>query len=752
MRIGIVGAGVSGLACAWLLKRLGVEVKVFEQQPHVGGLARSFLWNGFTCDFATHRLFAHDAQVLQELLALVPMARHTRRSRIWLAGRWLGDPVNIVELLYRHPSVAPQVAWDYVSRPRNEEPDSFQDYVTARYGTKLHDFFFAPYTEKLFGIESEHISAEWARRKVRIGGMTSFLRESSKKHFSYFYYPIRGGYGAIVDRFYQDLKDQVLVEAPVQKLTTANEKVTGVVYRHQGQEQHEEFSQVISTVALPILGKILGQDFSLPYRGASAVYLLVNRPLLTPYHWLYFMDRDIIINRMAEFKNLSPVDQPTGQTVLCAEVTDCSSDVAERVVDDLDAVGLLSCADVLDTMVLHHDYAYPVYDRRTTANRSRVQSAIAHYTNLHPLGRAATFEHWELDDAYAHAVHLVNRLAGQAPVALSAATAVAKKEEPTVAPGEPLVYVIVLAYNNMEDTIECLRSVREMSYPRFRTVLVDNGSTDGTPEQVRQLFPDVQVLENSANLGVPWGYNIGFSFALRAGADFVLMLNNDTTMDPDLLTELVKAGAGDPDAGILMPKVLYYDQPKRVWAIGGRYRRLPPAIVLMGRDQPDGESYDQPRLLEYAPSCGLLIRRQAFERAGLFDPGYFFFYDDWDFSRRVRAQGLRISFVPSARLYHKVGRSTGQGHSDLYWRVFGESSVRFYRRHGQPVWLSLAAHMGYLMLREFVVQGQWYGFRSFWAGVRAGLQKPLGGYPGWGDGAIDPNLQATAGEVRETEH
>ncbi|HID64254.1 MAG TPA: hypothetical protein EYP49_16165 [Anaerolineae bacterium] len=165
-----------------------------------------------------------------------------------------------------------------------------------------------------------------------------------------------------------------------------------------------------------------------------------------------------------------------------------------------------------------------------------------------------------------------------------------------------------------------------------------------------------------------------------------------------------------------------------MWAAGGRHRTFPPAHVIVGQDRPSA-AFDKPFYLEYALSCGLLIHRRAFERAGLFDPGYFFFFDDWDFSQRVRAHGLQIVFVPEARMWHKVSKSTrGTGKEALFWKVWGESSTRFYRRHGRPVFLSLPIHLGFLMARE-LIKGNGRMLKYFWAGVRDGLSKPLGPIP-----------------------
>ena len=92
MRVGIIGAGPAGLFAAWQLSRRGIEVVLFEARQEVGGISRSFVWHGFTCDLGAHRLFSHDETVLRRLLALVPMHRYVRRSKLCLARRWGNDP------------------------------------------------------------------------------------------------------------------------------------------------------------------------------------------------------------------------------------------------------------------------------------------------------------------------------------------------------------------------------------------------------------------------------------------------------------------------------------------------------------------------------------------------------------------------------------------------------------------------------------------------------------------------------------
>lgn len=283
-----------------------------------------------------------------------------------------------------------------------------------------------------------------------------------------------------------------------------------------------------------------------------------------------------------------------------------------------------------------------------------------------------------------------------------------------------------MSFNHFSLTEECLHSVLATNYPNLSIILVDNGSTDNTPEKVRNRFVGIKIIEIGQNLGVPAGYNVGFKYALEQGADYILMLNNDTTISVNFINKLIETAERDPKTGIVMPKVVYQGKEEKVWSSGGRYRRFPPAILMT--DNRKGMQ-EKTRLIEFAPACGLLIHRRAFERAGLFDPGFFFFFEDWDFSERVRANGLNIWYTPSTLLIHKGSSTTLGPQSRLYWRVYGESIVRFYKRHGSPVWLSLPIHLGYIILREIFWKWNWKYWPDFIQGVKEGFRKPLGRIP-----------------------
>ena len=292
---------------------------------------------------------------------------------------------------------------------------------------------------------------------------------------------------------------------------------------------------------------------------------------------------------------------------------------------------------------------------------------------------------------------------------------------------EPLVYITVLAWNHKEDTVECLASLCEMTYPNFRLVVVDNGSTDGTADAVRERFPQVELVTSGTNLGVAGGYNMGIEYALDHQADYVLVTNNDVVVDPEMLSKMVAAAQSQAGIGIVLPKIFYYDHPDTIWCAGARWRPIPPEFKMIGRERKDGPRFSQARDITCAPSCILLVKRTALETAGLFDPGYFFYYDDWDFTERIRESGFRILFLPTAKVWHKVSISTQKSHQpDRWWFILGQSSVRFYLAHRTPA--ILFVNNLWFLIRE-VIKLKFRRLLPYAAGVFNGLAKHRGWIP-----------------------
>ncbi len=411
MRVAVLGAGIGGLSAAHFLVGRCDELRVFEASDRVGGMARSFDWNGFRCDLAPHRFFTEDEALRDEILALVPMDRHLRRSEILLRGKWIRDPVNAVEIMLKFlPFESMRIGWHYLFRSRKRE-DSFESMVLSKFGKGLNELFFKPYSEKLFGIPANQISPEWGRRKIRVSGLKDMLRRNTKLYFKTFHYPRTGGYGSICDTLYEEVRPHVELDTrvvSVRRATAGRGYVLGL--EHGGELREAEFDVVVCTLPISTMAGFLGERVNLKFRPADIHFLLVDTPRVSPNHWMYFADADFCLNRVSEFANFYHSARDDGRTVLCCEVTATERGSTERVIAELASVGLLRPEQVVDTLVVRMPAAYPIYDLASDAELARAEIIFEGHPDVHLLGRNAQFAHRDVDEIYAEARDVAARV------------------------------------------------------------------------------------------------------------------------------------------------------------------------------------------------------------------------------------------------------------------------------------------------------------------------------------------------------
>lgn len=220
---------------------------------------------------------------------------------------------------------------------------------------------------------------------------------------------------------------------------------------------------------------------------------------------------------------------------------------------------------------------------------------------------------------------------------------------------KPTVAIIIVNWNGKADTLECLASLREDTYASKQIIVVDNGSTDDSVAAIRSEYPDATILETGHNLGFTGGNNVGIRHALELGTKYVYLLNNDTKVEPNALTALVKALAANPQYGLVTPVIHYFDRPDEAWFAGSQMDLLRGTAVHDNSRVP--ARTDAPSEIPWASGCAMLIRAEVTGQLGGFDERYFLNWEDVDLCLRVRALGKSIGLVPTARIYHKVGRS-----------------------------------------------------------------------------------------------
>jgi hypothetical protein len=225
------------------------------------------------------------------------------------------------------------------------------------------------------------------------------------------------------------------------------------------------------------------------------------------------------------------------------------------------------------------------------------------------------------------------------------------------------VTVVVLNWNGWRDTVECIRSLQEVAHSALRILVVDNGSTDGSETTLRARFPDVPLLQTGDNLGFAGGNNAGIRRALADGADRVLLLNNDTRVEPGFLEPLLRAADAFPDAGMLCPKILLDDRPDVLWYAGASFHPWLGWGRHRGYGRLDRGQFDRTEETERPTGCALLVTRALCERVGLLREDYFCYAEDLEWGMRARKAGFSILYVPASRVWHKVSRSTGGARS-----------------------------------------------------------------------------------------
>ncbi|MFL5912709.1 MAG: glycosyltransferase family 2 protein [Gaiellaceae bacterium] len=228
----------------------------------------------------------------------------------------------------------------------------------------------------------------------------------------------------------------------------------------------------------------------------------------------------------------------------------------------------------------------------------------------------------------------------------------------------PHVAIVILAFNGREDTLRCLESVDALDWDDLSTIVVDNGSSDGVVEAVRDRFPHVQVICSEHNLGFAGGNNLGLRAAHDAGADYFLVLNNDTVVDPATVRELVAEAERRPDAGALCPLIYYMDPPGRIWYAGARFD---PRKAHNGRHtgyrEADEGQYDGVRETGRATGAAMMVPRATIDEVGYLDERLFLTVEDVEWSLRIRNAGFHILVVPDARVWHRVSVAAGGEHS-----------------------------------------------------------------------------------------
>ena len=292
------------------------------------------------------------------------------------------------------------------------------------------------------------------------------------------------------------------------------------------------------------------------------------------------------------------------------------------------------------------------------------------------------------------------------------------------------VAVILVNWNGYEFTRACLDSLRKMDFPDFQVILVDNASQNQEGQRLKKAFPEIDLIENSENLGFAGGNNVGIRHALEKGFTHVMLLNNDTEVEPDFLGEMIRKFNQNPKLGVVQPLILFLHDPKKIWSAGGKWISAFGRAITLGDRHPICDYRFKKSELDWATGCCMLISREALLKTGLLNQQYFAYFEDVEWSLRFREAGFGIALAEKAIIYHEAGAASKKKNSEgtLSPRVF------FYHVRNQFFLIRRNKTLGgmiYHLVRftlwmgYFLLRGRFQKLKSVAKGIRDGLTEPL---------------------------
>ena len=420
----IMGAGPAGLTAAWELTKAGREVVVWEADPtYVGGISRTVEVDGFRFDIGGHRFFSKSPEVNEVWREIMPddFIDCPRLSRIYYRKKFFAYPLEAMDsLLKLGPIEAARILASYVKArlvPLRPET-TFAQWVTNRFGRRLFDMFFKSYTEKVWGISCDEISADWAAQRIKglslREAVLSALRgkkaaPTAKTLIRNFFYP-RLGPGQMWETAVQKIAKRggkVLLDRRVQTIHWDETGVTHLTGTNQlGEFFQQEGTHFISSIPLrelmesldpPPPKEVMAAAKALRYRDFVTVCLVVRRADVFPDTWIYIHDPTVKVGRVQNYKNWSAAMVPdAGLTTLGLEYfcfegdgiwTASDHDLASLAMREAEQIGLLRAAEVKDAFVVRMPKAYPIYDQDYQRHVTTIREWVCQFHNLQPVGR-----------------------------------------------------------------------------------------------------------------------------------------------------------------------------------------------------------------------------------------------------------------------------------------------------------------------------------------------------------------------------
>lgn len=247
----------------------------------------------------------------------------------------------------------------------------------------------------------------------------------------------------------------------------------------------------------------------------------------------------------------------------------------------------------------------------------------------------------------------------------------------------PKVIIIILNWNGMKYTSECIYSLLNIEYDNFEILIVDNNSTEEDINKLKILLDNnkkVKAIFNKQNHGFAGGNNIGIDYSLNNGAEYIMILNNDTVVEKNFMKPLIEVFNNHKNVGIVAPQINYFDHPDIIWSAGGYISKIRGSGFALSNINEKKVKYLE-KEVAFVSGCCMLIKKEVFEAIGNLDVQYFMYLEDVDFCLRASKAGFRIFVSHGSKIYHKVGKSTDNNLKPLPLYYVTRNRLLFLRKN-----------------------------------------------------------------------
>jgi GT2 family glycosyltransferase len=295
---------------------------------------------------------------------------------------------------------------------------------------------------------------------------------------------------------------------------------------------------------------------------------------------------------------------------------------------------------------------------------------------------------------------------------------------------QPGIVAVIVTWNKRPQVLRCLESVLASTQPIEGVVVVDNASTDGTAQAIKQQFGNtVQVIVNPVNKGGSGGFYDGIIAALRYQADYLWLLDNDVIVAPDALNQLLEVAEEEPGAGIVGSKVYFAQAPQVIWSMGAKVNHQRAKISIVGDKVHDDGQFDQLIEVDYVPLCSMLLAVQVVHTIGSVDPAYFVYCDDLDFCTRAKQADFRVLNAPGSIVWHDITlNSSRMSPFALYY--YTRNYIYYFLKFAPAGYklVTVTCLLVFMLKRMLATIRYWPGFAMF---VRLEQAILTGCFDGW---------------------